>query len=306
MATRQWNGRKNSLNVGGMRVYVAALITGVLSIGLIACNSSPSRSANKEAQRLEGSDHKPNYANAAKIYAQLGLGYLSQGEVVRAKKKLTSALEYAPKNAEVISAWGIYWEHVGDINEARSFHEKALRLAKPEQVGIVYDAYGSFLCRQGRWEEAQRAFKRALVNRQSLNLAFIYESAGLCAANTQHTTEAEEYLVKALQMDTQRSRAALALSQLKVNQGAFREASKWLLQYEKFGPETAQSVFLALQVAKGLHQKEQIENLELLFKRSFHDTPEYQAYQKSLSSTTKLRMNSNNDDEETNHINNKG
>jgi Tfp pilus assembly protein PilF len=45
---------------------------------------------------------------------------------LRAKAKLTSVLEYAPKNAEVVSAWGIYWEHVGDIKESRTFHEKAL------------------------------------------------------------------------------------------------------------------------------------------------------------------------------------
>ncbi len=304
MATRQWIGRKNSLKVANIRHGVTAGIIVALSIGLMACNATASRSANKGAERLEGSEHKPNYANAAKIYAQLGLGYLSQGEVVRAKKKLSSALEYAPKNAEVISAWAIYWEHVGDINESRAFHEKALRLAKPEQIGVVYDAYGSFLCRQGRWEDAQRAFKRALANRQSLNLAFIYESAGLCAASTQHTREAEEYLLKALQMDTQRSRAALALSQLKVDQAAFKEAAKWLLQYEKFGPKTAQSVFLALQVAKGLHQKDQVDNLELLFKRSFHDTPEYQAYQKSLHNTEKHKMNNN--EEDINDMGNKG
>ena len=281
MATRQWSGGENCLKRSGMSIGVTALIVSALCGGLIGCGQS--RSTKKPPETIEDSEHKPDYGNAAKIYAQLGLGYLSQGQVVRAKDKLTSALEYAPRNAEVISAWGIYWEHVGDIKESRSFHEKALRLAKPEQISIVYDAYGSFLCRQGNWAGAQKAFQRALANRQSLNLAFIYESAGLCAANTQHIKEAEEYLTRAVQMDTQRSRAALALSRLKIKQGAFTEASKWLVQYEKFGPQTAQSVLSALQVAKGLDQKDQIANLELLFARSFHDTPEYQEYRKSLN-----------------------
>jgi type IV pilus assembly protein PilF len=151
----------------------------------------------------------------------------------------------------------------------------------------VYDAYGSCLCRQGDWEGAQRAFGRALSDRQSLNLAVIYESAGLCAVNIQHRKEAEEYLTKAVKMDAQRSKAALALSQLKVKQGDFLAASKWLVLYEKFGPQTPRSVLLALQVAKGLNQKDQVENLELLFKRSFHDTPEYQEYRKSLKTATK-------------------
>jgi type IV pilus assembly protein PilF len=286
MATRQWSGGKNGLKVSG----ITALVIGVLCMGSIGCSQPRST---KLDEKIESSEHKPDYAQAAKLYAQLGLGYLSQGQVVRAKDKLTSALTYAPKNAEVISAWGIYWEHVGDIKESRSFHEKALRLAKSNQVSIVYDAYGSFLCRQGNWKGAQQAFGRALANRQSLNLAFIYESAGLCAANTQHTIEAEEYLTKAVQMDVQRSRAALALSQLKIKQSAFTEASKWLVQYEKFGPQTPRSVLAALQIAKGLNQKDQIENLELLFKRSFHDTPEYQEYRKNLS-TAKTDVEGNN------------
>jgi type IV pilus assembly protein PilF len=287
MATRQWSGGKNCLRLRNLSIGITGLIIGVLCGGLIGCGQS--RSTNQSAERLDNTERKPNYANAAKIYAQLGLGYLSQGQVVRAKAKLTSALEYAPKNAEVVSAWGIYWEHVGDIKESRTFHEKALRLAKSEQVSMVYDAYGSFLCRQGDWEGAQRAFSRALSNRQSLNLAFIYESAGLCAANTQHRKEAEAYLTRAVQMDAQRSRAALALSQLKIKQGDFTTASKWLVQYEKFGPQTPESVLLALQIAKGLNQKDQIENLELLFKRSFHDTPEYQEYRKRLN-TAKIAV----------------
>ena len=282
MATKQWNGGKKRLIINGIKTVVASFMTGILCVGLIGCTQS--RSVDKSTETLvEGSEHQPDYANAAKIYAQLGLAYLSQGQVVRAKDKLTSALKYAPKNAEVISAWGIYWEQVGDIKESHAFHEKALRLAKPEQKSIVYDAYGSFLCRQGKWEAAQQIFQRALSDRQSLKLAFIYESAGLCAANTQHLKEAEEYLTRAIKMDAQRSAAALTLSQLKLKQGAYVEASKWLVQYEKVGPQTARSVLTALQVAKGLKQADQISNLELLFKRSFHDTPEYQEYRQSLN-----------------------
>jgi type IV pilus assembly protein PilF len=269
MATRQW--MINRVAVG--------LMVGLVSLGSLGCGQNTANSTDKKkSEEPKSQGRSPNYANAAKIYAQLGLAYLSQGQVVRAKEKLTAALKYAPKNAEVISAWGIYWEQVGDQQEARMFHEKAIRMAKPEQIGIVYDAYGSFLCRQDNWVAAQNAFHRALSDRQSLKLAFIYESAGLCAAHTKHTAEAEDYLTKAMQMDSQRASAALALAQLKVQQGSFTDASKWLIQYEKCGPQTAQSVLLALKVAKGLHQSDQAANLELLFKRSFHDTPEYQAY----------------------------
>ncbi|MEY3182616.1 MAG: hypothetical protein RLZ35_601 [Pseudomonadota bacterium] len=280
MATRQWGSRKNSLTGSLLGQALFMMLLGGLCFGTVGCGQS--RGNNKSVENVADGDLKPDYANAAKIYAQLGLAYLSQGQVVRAKDKLTSALKYGPKNAEVISAWGIYWEQVGDIKESNTFHEKALRLAKPDQKSMVYDAYGSFLCRQGKWHEAQQAFKQALSDRQSLKLPFVYESAGLCAANTQHIKEAEEYLTRAVQMDNQRSRAALALSQLKIKQGDFVSAAKWLGQYDKYGPQTARSVLSALQIAEGLHQTDQIHHLELLFKRSFYNTPEYLEYRQNM------------------------
>ena len=119
--------------------------------------------AKRQSQSHRSNTGGPDYEKAALANVELGLGYLAQGQVVRAKAKLTHALQLAPHLAEGYSAMGYFWEMTGEIKDAEKYHKKAIRLAT--QAGDVYNSYGTFLCRRSRFAEAEQAVERALIDK---------------------------------------------------------------------------------------------------------------------------------------------
>lgn len=276
---------KNRLNHSKKPRWLVVAMA-MMSLLVVGCNSTANRSKDpllsKQNRESLGSD-APDYQKAAKVYAQLGLGYLSQGQAVRAKSKLAYAMELAPKDPEVLSAWGMYFEYVGEQKEANGYHRQAIKLATPEDVGKVYSAYGAFVCRQGDWEAAHQAFTKALSDQQYANSAVVYERAGVCAARFKKSELAEQYYTKAIQRDSGRSIALLELSQIRVHAQAFQAAHDLLVQYNKANLKTSRSLNLELQVARGLGQKNRVASLEMLLKNMFPDSKEAQEYQKQQS-----------------------
>lgn len=226
-----------------------------------------------------GKPRKPDYAKAAQTYVELGIGYLMQGQSLRAKSKLTRALELMPKDAEVLSAWAVYSEFTGEIEEAKKFHQKAIRNATQKQKASILSAQAEFLCRQGHWKEAEQFFQKALMDKQSLRMAEIYEQAGVCAASFKKTDLAESYFTKALERDQERGLAWLGLAELSLEKKAFSQTHQLLSNYQQHkGPRNAKSTWLALQAADALGQPEEVAKLGTLLKNKFSQSAEYQAY----------------------------
>jgi type IV pilus assembly protein PilF len=100
------------------------IIYAFVGSGLIACATpSDSKTGNEETLSQK-------QAKAAEINVQLGLGYFKQGDVQRAQKKLLRAREQAPNSADVAAALGYYFEHTGQLEQAKQYYGHALKLTK--------------------------------------------------------------------------------------------------------------------------------------------------------------------------------
>lgn len=169
---------------------------------LQACQGMSTR----EAER--GSDIR-RVQEAVAYNTQLGLAYLQQGDRPRAKRKLLIALRLQPDFAPANAAMAYYLEQTGDLKQAQAYYKKALNLAP--RSGTQLNNYGTFLCRTGRYKEAERYFLLAVKDINYLYTAQAYENAGHCAMAIPDYPKARHYFMKTIEQDPRRRQVLAGL-----------------------------------------------------------------------------------------------
>ena len=96
---------------------------------------------------------------AAKDNMQLGMAYLQQGIVFRAKYKLLLALQQDKNSAQVQDAMAYFLEVSGELQRADVYYQRAIQLAP--KSGIELNNYGVFLCHLGKYAESENQFLAA-------------------------------------------------------------------------------------------------------------------------------------------------
>jgi type IV pilus assembly protein PilF len=263
-------------------VFLAFTVTCLL--GMLGCVNKSGKTASQgmDASVVRSAtitEAALDYKKAALVNVELGLGYLAQGQVARAKSKLTHAIKLAPNLSETHSAMAYFLEMVGERKDAEREYKKSVNLSVNK--GAVYNNYGAFLCRGGRFKEADHAFQEALQDKEYSRTAEVYENAGLCALKWREQQKAKEYLLTAIRRDPTRSMALLELTDLDIQQSKFNEARDFLNRYRAVAEPSARSLWLGIQVAKALNDSNGIASQVLLLKNLFEDSPEYQLYLKS-------------------------
>lgn len=187
---------------------------------------------------------KTNLKNAALYNTQLGVAYLEQGHIPRAKKKLLNALEQDPASSEVHAGLGYFFEKTKEFDKAKNHYQKALTLSPGN--GAHMNNYGAFLCGQGDYAAAETWFMKAVQDGEYINTAAAYENAGVCAEKAKNYTKAEIWLVKALEQDPARKKALYKLVTMKNAANKPQEALAFLQKY----PDLAVSDKLLVVLAK--------------------------------------------------------
>lgn len=227
------------------------LLQTIVMISLVflqACQHKES----KEPEQTQPS-RKINLSKAAEYNVQLGLGYLKQGNRIRAKKKLLAALNQAPKSPESNAAMAYYFEQTSDFVNAKKHYEKAIALAGTVNsvVGAQYNNYGTFLCRRGDYKKAETYFRKAVKDVRYLNTAGAYENAGLCSLAVPDDDKARSYFIQALEQDPSRRASLYELVKLDNKKGHYIEALKLLKAY----PELVLNDHIFLALAKDIANK---------------------------------------------------
>lgn len=211
---------------------------------------SPKAQRAQKAQKL---------SNAAVFNTQLGMGYLKQGNIPRAKRKLLTAIEQAPNSPDVFAAMAYFFEKTSEFDKAKIYYQKAMALA-PES-GAQMNNYGAFLCGRGEYKEAEVYFLKAINNNQYLNTSAAYENAGLCAAAASDVEKAKHYLGKSLEQDPTKISALQELLKMEDKEGKHRESVAILEKY----PELVVSDKSMLNLAKNIAHKAQRPDLEAFY-----------------------------------------
>jgi type IV pilus assembly protein PilF len=208
---------------------------GALTLLLAACSSS-------NPQR----ESKPQ--SAAVYNTQLGIAYMNQGDLPRAKEKLDRAVTQDPSNPEVHSARAMLFSRLGLPKDADAEYRTALRLA-PDDPNVINN-YAVYLCQNGRTDEGVKRFEEAAKNALYRTPEAAYTNAGVCLHAAKRDTEARAKFISALQIKPSFSDAALQLANLDFQQGNLAHARGLIDGYLNNFTENPDLLLLGVRVAR--------------------------------------------------------
>lgn len=217
-----------------------------------------------------------NRTKAAEARLHAASGYLDAGQLDRAKFHLEKALAHDPNNAGVQSALGYYYSLVGETARAESHFDKAFRLDSKNPA--VLDLYGVYLCRQGKYSKAQDMFERAIAISSNPRMASALENAGLCALRSAGPEKAEEYFRRSLQHNPKQPNALLEMAAREVELQRFDRAKGYYDRFKEVGRDSSRSLWVGIQLAHALRDKDMVASLGLKLERLFPDSDEADLY----------------------------
>ncbi len=216
---------------------------------------------------------------AAKYNAQMGNEYLRQGSIQLAKTKFEKALQQDPSLAAAHAGYGLLWAHLGDIKKADKHFKRALR-GDPRNPNILNN-YGTYLCGQNRFVEAEQQFLKALEDPLYETPEYAYTNAGRCSMQDSNFEKAEAYFGKALQANPHFPDALYRMAAIKAHSGQYRVANAYLQKFELSGPggrspHTPETLVTAIQIATNLGDRNAVASYRLRLKRDFADSEQAQ------------------------------
>lgn len=227
------------------------------------------------------STHIPekNLPRAAMINLKLGLIYLQQGDVPKAKQKLLLAQRQHP-SAAVIRGLAYFYEKTGDLSRADVYYRKAI--AKAPLAGAGHNNYGVFLCKAKRYRQAEQQFVAAITDINYLNIANAYENAGLCALLIPDDSKAKRYFKKALQQNPNIVTSLRQLIRLNYEQRRYQQANVYLQHYLNIRQLDADTLWLGAQMALKLNDKAMWQRCGALLATHFPRSTQFAQYQRLM------------------------
>lgn len=220
------------------------LLVLALAVALGACGTTQRRS-DGAAPPMAASREAASATNV-----QLGQGYLAQGKLELAMGKLKRAIELDPKSTSAHTVIAVLYERIGDRERARTHYRRATELS-PES-GDALNNYGTFLCRDGDYDAAEKLFVRALQDPFYKTPSVAYANRGACALGANRLDDAEDNLRRAVQLDPGMADALFALAQVSYAKGDFLRARAFVQRYEATPGSGPDGLLLGYEIEKKL------------------------------------------------------
>lgn len=211
---------------------------------------STQRSATAASRRGGRGEEAQARRNNADVLVELGQRYYERGEYQLALERLQSALEIAPDSANAHSVIAIIYETVGMSDAAGRHYRRSGQLAPRD--GSIQNNYGSWLCGQQRYSEADQAFRNALADPFYRTPDAALANAGSCALAAGRYEAAESYLQRSLQLQPQGAQALLGMAEVMYRRQDYMRARAFLQRADAAGGLARPALELAVQVEEQL------------------------------------------------------
>ncbi len=210
----------------------------------------------------------------------LGLGYLKMGNTTQAKLNLEKAKRFSPRLVQVYTAFAHYYDVVGELELATESYEKALSIDSNDPDTL--NNYGVFLCRNEKYQAAEKYTLKAIAIPTYLMVSQSYENLALCELKAKQYAKADKYFTKSIQHSPNRASALLQMVRLQYIFAEYKTAQQYLRRYEKatrrFSPE---ALALAYKVFEKQRNRKVAKNYASMLVKLFPNS--YQAKQYILN-----------------------
>lgn len=182
--------------------------------------------------------------DAAAIYFQLGIQYFSRGNYQLSRERLLLSVNLDPSRAIVWSTLATTYEQLGNLRLAEESHDKALRTG-PGNFD-VQNRYAVFLCRQRRFDDAEKQFERSISARTNDFPELMMTNAGVCMLQKPDYAKAESYFRRALERRSNHPEALLQMALLKHQTADDLTARAFLQRYRIANPASPGVLYLCV------------------------------------------------------------
>ena len=207
----------------------------------------------------------------------LGLGYLKMGNTTQAKLNLEKAKRFAPKLVQVHTAFAHYFDSVGEPEQAIASYETALSV-KPDDADTLNN-YGVFLCKQKRYQDAEKQILKAIAQPSYILVSQSYENLALCQLKAKAFNKAELYFDKAILHSPSSASSLLHMVRLQYAKADYKNAHLYLKRYEKatrrFSPN---ALALAFKIFEKQRDRKTAKNYASMLVKMFPNSYEAKQY----------------------------
>lgn len=217
------------------RIFAIALIGA--AVGALGACSTTGETSNLK-QESAASERK----EAARVHTELGQKYMQQGKLEIALHNLEKALSYDPNYADANTVIAVLYEQIGDMKQAENYYRKAAQI-KPKG-GSELNNYAAFLCKIGRYDEAQSFFDRAIADPFYKTPEVALVNSGTCYLKAGKSDLADQRLRAALDRAPNNPEALFQLATALYEKGDYFKARAFMQRFEAVGKPGPESLLL--------------------------------------------------------------
>ena len=254
-----------------------ATTTAVLFTCLAVLGCTPNGTRTDEGMGGLSQDQKG--PSAADVYVKMSIAYLQQGKVDIALTKIKRGLELDPTSADANNIVALIYERLGETELAEQHYKKALDLNANDPY--ILNAYGSFLCTQEKYQEANLHFMAALRNALYSTPEVALANAGICSTRQGNFDQAETYFRQALRANPRLSTALQRMAAISFENKNYLSARGYLQRYLEVGQHSAETLWLGIRIERELGDLDTLASYELLLRAKFPDSEEMRIFERS-------------------------
>ena len=220
------------------------MVLAVLSLAIVACSHEQTLPPPQQPNLPSASKKPRTPQESAAIWVQLGQHYLELGKYELAKEDLQKALKFDPKSVDAHTVLATLYDRVGDRTSAEQHYREAVQL-KPA-AGAENNNYGLYLCKLGRFDEAQKHFDIAKADGFYTAGDIVYLNAGTCillAKGSKDTAEAD--FRRAVEVNPKNGQALYQLASVLYDKNDYFKARAFIQRFDALGQPSPDALLLA-------------------------------------------------------------
>lgn len=244
--------------------------------GALGGCASASREAAAPAPDIVTESDEPEARRRARLRMELAVGYFEEGKTTVALDELKQVIAIDPTFPEAYNLRGLIYMRLNDRRQAEDSFRRAVSL-NPRDPDTQHN-YGWFLCQDGRYQDAQRAFDVAMANPMYTGRAKTFMTQGICQARAGRLEDAERSLARSYELDAGNPVTAYNLARVLYQRKDFPRAQFYIRRLNNTELANAESLWLGVRVERRLNDQVAMRQLGDQLKKRFGQSREAAAY----------------------------